>query len=193
MAKRRPLLQCTLVLSVGLWLTACATGPGQPDDGDGPPGRGRGKPGMGQRPSSGAQEDWRAYDLNGDGRVTRAEFTAVRHLCFVRIDANGDGVLTQVEIQAVRGGYRETQESRAPAPPPKGGESDITREEYDRAGDSLWRLLDTNGDTVIAGMELGALSAAAQNDLCRSSAPPSPRDGRGGPGPGGGPGQGGRR
>lgn len=190
---RRPLVHLALVLGVGISLVACATGPEGPDDRGGPPGRGRGGPGMGQPAFREAEEGWKAYDLNGDGRVTRAEFAAVRILCFVRADANGDGLLTRAEVQAVRGGQRGEPGNPAASRLARDDERDISQEEYVQAGERLWRALDNNGDMVIAGMELGTLSAAAQSDLCRSSASPPSREGRGGSGPRGGAGPGGRR
>ena len=193
MIMRKPLAQFALVLGLSISLVACASGPGGPEEGGGPPGRGRGGPRRGGQPPSRPEEAWKAYDLNGDGKVTRAEFAAVRNLCFVRADANGDGVLTRVEIQAVRGEPRGVSGTPTASRPGRDDESEITREEFDRAGDSLWRTLDSNGDTVIAGMELAGLSAAAQSDLCRPSVSPPSRDGRAGPAPRGGPGPGDRR
>jgi len=188
-----PVARTVLVAALTVLVTACATGPGGPDERTGPPGRGRGVPGMGQPSPSGAEAGWKAYDLNGDGRVTRAEFLAVRNLCFARADANGDGLLTRAEVQRLRVGRpgepRDTEFSR----PPRDEEGEVSREEYDRASDSLWRLLDSNGDGVIAGMELSALSAASQGDLCHPSGSPPSREGRGGPGPRSGPGAGDRR
>jgi hypothetical protein len=54
------------------------------------------------------------------------------------------------------------------------------------------RRLDSNGDTILAGMELSGLDAAARSDLRRSFVPPPSREG-GGPGPWGGSGPGARR
>jgi hypothetical protein len=144
---------------------------------------------MGQPPSR-LDDGWRAYDLNGDGRVTRAEFSAVRNLCFVRVDGNSDGLLTRAEILRLREGQPGAPGDPPAARPGRESEGDMSREEYDRAGDSLWRLLDTNGDGAIAGMELTALSAALSRDLCQpSGGPGSPERGSfgspSGPGPGG--------
>ena len=185
----RPLAGFALVLTVSVLLASCATDTGNPEGRDGPPGRGRGGPGMGQPPSR-FDGGWKAYDLNGDGRVTRAEFSAVRNLCFVRVDGNGDGLLTRTEIQRLREGQPGAPGDPAAARPGRESEGDITREEYDRAGGSLWQFLDTNGDGLIAGMELTALSAALSRDLCQpSGGPGSPERGSfgspSGPGPGG--------
>ena len=187
----RPLAGLALVLTVSVLLASCATDMGGPEGRDGPPGRGRGGPGMGQPPSR-FDGGWKAYDLNGDGRVTRAEFSAVRNLCFVRVDGNGDGLLTRAEIQRLREGQPAAPGDPAAARPGRESEGDITREEYDRAGDSLWQFLDTNGDGVIAGMELTALSAALSRDLCQPSGGPGSPE-RGSFGPPSGPGPGGRR
>jgi Ca2+-binding EF-hand superfamily protein len=146
---------------------------------------------MGQPPSR-FDGGWKAYDLNGDGKVTRAEFSAVRNLCFVRVDGNGDGRLTRAEIQRLRESQPAAPGDPAAARPGRESGGDMSREEYDRAGDSLWQLLDTNGDGVIAGMELTALSAALSRDLCQPSGGPGARE-QGRLGPPSGPGPDGRR
>jgi hypothetical protein len=185
MRMETPLADFAAVVAISLCLTACATDMGGPGGRDGPPRGGRG--------GAESEAGWTGYDLNGDGKVTRAEFSAVRTLCFVRADANGDGLLTRVEIRRLREGRPGGPGGPAASRPDPDGERDISREEYDRAGDGLWRLLDTNADGVLAGMELSALSAAAQNDPCQSSGSSPAREGPGGAGPRGGPGPGGRR
>ncbi len=187
----RPLAELALVLTVSALLASCATDMGGPEGRDGPPGRGRAGPGMGQ-PLSRLDGGWKAYDLNGDGKVTRAEFSAVRNLCFVRVDGNGDGLLTRAEIQRLREGQPAAPGDPATARPGRESGGDMSREEYDRAGDSLWQLLDTNGDGVIAGMELTGLSAALSRDLCQPAGGPGKRE-QGSLGPPSGPGPGGRR
>lgn len=181
MTTDKSLARCAAVAAFTLCLAACATDMGGPEGRDGPPRGGRGGAG------------WTGYDLNGDWKVTRAEFSAVRNLCFVRVDANGDGLLTRGEIRRLREGRPGAPGGPASSRPDPDGEGDISREEYDRAGDGLWRLLDTNADGVLAGMELSGLSAAAQGDLCQSSGSAPSREGPGGAGPRGGPGPGGRR
>lgn len=54
---------------------------------------------------------WRGYkrramhrrpDLNGDGKVTRAEFDALGSLIFLRLDGDGDGAVTRKEMRQAR-------------------------------------------------------------------------------------------
>jgi hypothetical protein len=153
-----------------LAIMACATDP------DGPPGAGRspGPGGPGRRATAhgpkGPQALWKEYDLNGDGRITRAEFMAVRGLCFARSDGNGDGVLTSGEIH-----------KRAPSQPPErlsgaiaqldlNRDGVISREEFDLDSDRLFRQLDTNGDGVLAGNELTNVTPEVLGPLCGETA-----------------------
>ena len=44
----------------------------------------------------------RRLDLNGDGKVTRAEFDALGSLIFLRLDGDGDGAVTRKEMWTAR-------------------------------------------------------------------------------------------
>ena len=136
----------------------------------------------------GHDEGWKAYDLNGDGRISRAEFWAVRNSCFVRYDANEDGALTRGEL---RRAFPADQAERLEAVflrMDRDGDGQITRKEFDRESEALFRFLDTNADGVIAGLEIVSMSSALSGDICRPSSPPETGDGRRGGGPPGGPG-----
>ncbi len=41
----------------------------------------------------------RRLDLNGDGKVTRAEFDALGRMIFLRLDSDGDGAVTRKEMR----------------------------------------------------------------------------------------------
>lgn len=43
-----------------------------------------------------------AFDTNGDGRITRAEFTDGPTIAFDRADTNSDGLVTTAELNAAR-------------------------------------------------------------------------------------------
>lgn len=43
-----------------------------------------------------------AFDTNGDGRITRAEFTGGPTVAFDRADTNKDGLVTNAELNAAR-------------------------------------------------------------------------------------------
>jgi Ca2+-binding EF-hand superfamily protein len=125
---------------------------------------------------------WKPYDVNGDGKVTRAEFLAVRELCFVRYDGNGDGILTPAEIRRRLPGRPAEGLGAAVARMDRDRDGEISREEYEWESSRLFQLLDTNGDGVIAGMELSAFGAVSHSDLCQSSGPPQSYDSTGVPG-----------
>jgi Ca2+-binding EF-hand superfamily protein len=172
-------------------LSACATGQGGPDEGGPSPGPGRG--GLGRRPGEMRENaGWKQYDVNGDGKVTRAEFLAVRSLCFVRYDANEDGVLAPAEIRRRLPDRLAEGLGAALARLDRDRDGEVSREEFDHENDRLFRFLDTNGDGVIAGMELTALTPALPGDICQPSRSSEAGDGPGMRGPGGGPGPRGR-
>lgn len=50
-----------------------------------------------------------AFDQNGDGKVTRAEFTGGPTILFDRADANQDGLVTRAELNAVRAAFESRQ------------------------------------------------------------------------------------
>lgn len=53
-----------------------------------------------------------AFDRNGDGNITRSEFTRGPTVVFDRADTNGDGLVTQAEILAARRASLESQTGR---------------------------------------------------------------------------------
>jgi hypothetical protein len=130
--------------------------------------------------------------VNGNGKVTRAEFLAVREFCFVRYDANEDGVLAPAEIRRRLPGRPAEGLGAAVAGMDRDGDGEISREEWDWESGRLFQFLDTNSDGVITRMELTTLSAASSGDLCQPSGGPGSRE-QGGFGPPSGPGSGGPR
>lgn len=167
----------TAILAVGFTalVTACATGPGGPEEEGPPPGPGRGGRGMGPRQPR-EEGAWKQYDVNGDGKVTRAEFLAVRALCFVRYDANEDGVLAPAEIRRRLPGRLAEGLGAAVARMDRDGDGEISREEWDWESGRLFQFLDTNGDGVIAVMELSAFGTSLQADICQGSGGPQSGD-----------------
>jgi Ca2+-binding EF-hand superfamily protein len=105
--------------------------------------------------------------VNGDGKITRAEFMAVRAVCFVRYNASGDGYLTRAEIRHLLPPRLADRFEATFSRMDLDGDGQISREEFDRESDRLYRFLDTNGDGVIAGMELGSVNAALLGDICQ--------------------------
>ena len=48
----------------------------------------------------------RRLDLNGDGKVTRAEFATVGQMIFLRLDRDGDGAVSRDEVQIAHRRFR---------------------------------------------------------------------------------------
>jgi len=156
----------------GLLLLVLAAASCAADSGGGPRPEGRG-PGMGPE---GDRMGAGQYDLNGDGKISRAEFAAVRTLCFLRLDANGDSALTREEIQRTlrQPPARWLEETFARLD--ESGDGAIDRGEFDRGSDRLFQFADVNRDGMLAGMEPVGLASALAGDLCQRL------EGRGSPG-----------
>jgi Ca2+-binding EF-hand superfamily protein len=121
------------------------------------------------------QELWKQYDLHGDGKITREEFMAVRAVCFARYDTRGTGMLTRAEVERFFPPQSAARMDAAFSRLDLDGDGLISREEFDRESDRLFRQADANRIGVIAGMELSALDAALQGDLCQPSGSPRRR------------------
>lgn len=79
------------------------------------------------------------YDLDGDGKITRDEFSSVQIAQTMRLDRNGDGRLARTETRSV--------EAMIKTFGGKAAEARIA---------ALWALADANGDAVITRAEAGA-------------------------------------
>ncbi len=150
-----------LALTLG---AGCATESGSGDEGQPRARRGMHGPPMGARSTPTAM--WGRYDLNGEGKVSRAEFMAVRGVCFARYDATGDGLLTRAAIQRR---FPANQAARIDAEFRRidlDGNDLVSREEWDREGDRLFRQVDANHDGVLAGNELPNLGPGTLGIFC---------------------------
>jgi Ca2+-binding EF-hand superfamily protein len=166
--------------------TGCATDSGGEDRDDaGRDPRGRAGAGrqMARHDKQQPQTVWKQYDLNGDGKITRGEFMAVRATCFAKCDGNGDGLLTRAEVKTFFPRQLVDRMDSAFARLDRDHDGLISREEFDRESDRLFRQQDANGDLVIAGSELSNMIPAVLGDMCaesqdRQPGPPG-RDSRG--------------
>jgi Ca2+-binding EF-hand superfamily protein len=117
-------------------------------------------------------------DKDGDGFVTKLEFTDSRNALFQTIDANQDGILTEDELRQAREAWRQkmgkpAQHSQDQAQADQGADQAgkkrrggfmkridanedgrITAEEFGAAGEKMFARLDDNGDGRIALDEL---------------------------------------
>ncbi len=155
-----------LVAVLAVLATGCATDSGDRENGSSPVGRAGAGRRMARRDGPQPQELWRQYDLNGDGKITRAEFMAVRATCFARYDANGTGMLTRAEVKKFSPPPLADRIDAAFSRLDLDGDVLIGREEFDRESDRLFRQMDTNADGVLAGTELSNLAPALLGDLC---------------------------
>lgn len=117
-------------------------------------------------------------DKDGDGFVTKLEFSESRDLMFQNIDGNKDGILTQEEFKQAREAWRQkmgkpaqeqtqdqaqAQGTEQPARKRHGGfmkridaneDGQVSAEEFAAAGEKMFARLDDNGDGRIAQEEL---------------------------------------
>jgi Ca2+-binding EF-hand superfamily protein len=96
------------------------------------------------------EQQVRAYDRNGDGRITRDEYPGDA-ATFNRLDRNHDGVLSDADRQG-RGRGRGNAQMRFRGMD-RNGDGVITRDEW-RGNDQSFRQHDRNGDGIISGDEL---------------------------------------
>jgi Ca2+-binding EF-hand superfamily protein len=117
------------------------------------------------------------FDKNGDGFVSKDEFTAGRTAFFTQLDANGDGFIDQGELDKARAAWHQrmnkpaqgdtTQQSQSggtaqPKPEHRGflqrmdtdGDGKISAAEFAAAGDQMFSKLDKNGDGKLAQDEV---------------------------------------
>ena len=144
----------------------CATDSGGRESEGGPVGRAGAGRRMARRDRQQPQVLWKQYDLNGDGKITREEFMAARAVCFARYDTNGTGLLTRAGVKQFFPPPLADRIDAAFLRLDLDGDGLISREEFARESDRLFRQVDTNGDGVLAGTELNNVTPAVLGDLC---------------------------
>lgn len=108
-------------------------------------------------------------DKDGDGFVTKLEFSDSRVTMFKTIDANADGNLDQDELMKAREAFHQKmgkpmpEGSEAPTGKPRhrfmqradaNEDGKISSEEFAAAGDKMFARLDDNGDGKLAKDEM---------------------------------------
>jgi Ca2+-binding EF-hand superfamily protein len=102
-------------------------------------------------------------DTDGDGRITRAEFTAARAKLFVKLDRNADGYLDKQDVPqrflARRNSDSGDRLQEAMVMLDKNGDGRISRDEFVNGPGLLFERADTNHDGVVDAKELAAFRA----------------------------------
>lgn len=94
-------------------------------------------------------------DLDGDGKVTKAEYLKSQ---FDRMDRNKDGVIDEKDFAEMPAGMADRMKERVMRADAN-GDGKVTPEEYAQSAGRLFDRFDTNGDGVITKDEAEAAVA----------------------------------
>lgn len=114
---------------------------------------------------------FKQIDTDGDGRISRSEYTAAAQARFSRQDTNGDGVVAAAELYSghdpkkadrTKFGARANTDIAPGSPADKLGQADrnsdgqISRAENEADAEAHFIALDTDGDGMLAEKEMDA-------------------------------------
>ncbi|MCW5773695.1 MAG: EF-hand domain-containing protein [Rhodospirillaceae bacterium] len=101
--------------------------------------------------------EFKAFDANGDGKLTKAEVDAARGkpMLLLIADANHDGVVTKEELAKAFAGRGATARDRMFARLDADKDGKISAAEYQASGEQRFARLDRNKDGVITADEIG--------------------------------------
>ncbi|HET7535529.1 MAG TPA: EF-hand domain-containing protein [Candidatus Didemnitutus sp.] len=99
---------------------------------------------------------FREVDANGDGRISRAEYTAYDQQKFSKMDANGDGFVSLDEMAAYDGGMGEKATSDWFKKIDTDGDGKLSATEHAAGCDMMFTRMDTDGDGFVSPSEFAA-------------------------------------
>lgn len=121
--------------------------------------------------AAGIDAQLKQMDTDGDGRISRSEYTAAADARFSKLDTNGDGVIAAAELYSIQDPLKTGKvksevraEGGSPAGSPAGklgqadrnGDGQISRAENEADAEAHFAAMDTDGDGVLTGKELDA-------------------------------------
>lgn len=95
-------------------------------------------------------------DVNGDGKVTRAEYDAHRADLFAKLDRNGNGVASEEDAPKIRVAKRKYTEKleQVLSMADKNGDGMLSRAEWEQPERDIFALVDQDEDGVIVLADL---------------------------------------
>lgn len=140
----------TAAFALAALLASGAVAPAEARDGEGR-----------HSPRGGPAAMFERADLDGDGRITRAEMGSMRDERFRRIDADGDGLLTVAELTAKGHEKAGRRAERMLERADENGDGAISSAEFaalaDRRAAHMFERVDANGDGALDRAEVEAM------------------------------------